>query len=74
MECSWAPVLAGEVHAGEHVLGDVFEQISGRSELGAQHLGEVFEVGQRGGVVGLGEDRPHDGDDRLLSRVRHRRQ
>ena len=54
-------MFGGEVHVGEDVFGRVFEQVGGIGKARSKHAGDLLEMGQRGGVIGLVEDRPRSG-------------
>jgi hypothetical protein len=56
-------VLARAGQIGEHVVLAGAEDLGGLREARRQALGDGLQLGPRGGLVGLGEDRPDERGD-----------
>jgi hypothetical protein len=54
-------VLLGEVHERQDALGGLLQQLGRGAEPGPEAVRDPVELGQGRGVIGLGEDGPHDG-------------
>ena len=59
---------------GQHVFGGLLEQRGGARKAGPEAIGDLPELRQRGGLIGLREDRADDRRDRFAGALRHRRE